>query len=225
LSRPHEDRERHTSVDHRPGGLPTSFTVGEWIAVGLARVKADRKDACVAAYETLVEQARTSNVHAGPAVVLSSDKGTRVLVMVGVRGHDGFRHLSAAWDDHHRFEHHRVISESVSFALYNVAAAVGESAIDPATHDAFEFERVERPVSHVAELFASAGASPEFRGATLLVGDAPDATIIISRFAHIAAYGAFRSSRAATNALGSVAESGDASFAAHARKTFALAGA
>jgi hypothetical protein len=131
VSRPHEDRERHTLVDHRPGGVPVTFTVGSWLAIGTARVKAERNDACVAAYETLAEEARTSNVHAGPAAVFASVNGRRVVTMVGVRGHDGFHQLTAAWDDHHRNAEHRVIAESVSFALYNVAATIDAADIDP----------------------------------------------------------------------------------------------
>lgn len=222
MSRPHEDRERHTLVDHRPGGSSAAFTVGSWLAVGVARVKAERNDACIAAYETLVEKAGTSNVHAGPAVVFSSDNGRRVVAMVGVRGHDGFRHLAAAWDDHHRSEQHRAIAESLSFALYEVAAGIGAADIDPASHDVYVYERLERPVPRASELFSSLGAETGFRGATVFNGDGATVTVILSRFAHLAAYDAFRTGRAAVNALGSAGESGDASFAVHARKTIAL---
>jgi hypothetical protein len=222
LSRPHEDRERHTLVDHRPGGSPAAFTVGSWLAIGIARVKAERDDACVAAYETLIEKASTSNVHAGPAVVFASDNGRRVVAMVGVRGHDAFRHLTAAWDDHHRNEQHRVIAESVSFALYEVAAGIGEPDIDPASHDVYVYERLERGVPRASELFSSLDAGTGFRGATVFQGDDATATVILSRFAHLAAYDAFRTGRAAVNALGSRGEPGDASFAVHPRKTIAL---
>jgi hypothetical protein len=224
LSRPHEDRERHTLVDHRPGGSPAAFTVGSWLAIGIARVKAERNDACIAAYETLVEKASTSNVHAGPTAVFASDNGRRVVAMVGVRGHDGFRHLQAAWDDHHRSEQHRVIAESVSFALYEVAASIGAADIDPTSHDVYVYERLERPVSRASELFSSLGAGTDFLGATVFHGDSATATVVLSRFAHLAAYDAFRTGRAAVNALGSAGESEDASFAVHPRKTIALSG-
>ncbi len=198
------------------------FTVGSWLAIGVALVKAERNDACIAAYETLVEKARTSNVHADPAAVFASDNGRRVVAMVGVRGHDGFRHLAAAWDDHHRSEQHRVIAESVSFALYEVAASIGAADIDPASHDVYEYERWERPVPRASELFTSLGVEPDFRGATVFQGDGATATVILSRFAHRAAYDAFRTGRAALNALGSAGESGDTCFAVHPRKTLAL---
>ncbi len=221
MSRPHEDRERHTLVDHRPGGSPVSFPARSWLAVGIARVKAERNDACIAAYETLVEKSSTSNVHGGPAVVFASGDGRRVVTMVGVRGHDGFRHLAAAWDDHHRNAQHRVIAEAVSFALYEVAASVGATDIDPDSHDAYVYERVERQVPGVTDLFSLFGASDDFRGATVFEGDGATATVILARFAHAAAYDDLRASRAAVRALGSSGEPGETSFVAHPRKTFA----
>jgi hypothetical protein len=221
LSRPHEDRERHTLVDHRPGGSPVEFAAGSWVALGIARVKAERNDACVSAYETLVEKARTSNVHAAPAAVFASDNGRRVVVMVGLRGHEGFRHLEAAWDDHHRNAQHRAIAESVSFALYEVEAGTGSAAIDPESHDAYVYERVDRRVTRVPELFASLGASLEFRGATVFHNDGATATVVLSRFAHVAAYEVFRGGRDAINVLGSAADASDTSFAVHPRKTIA----
>jgi hypothetical protein len=220
LSRPHEDRERHTLVDHRGGGSPVTFADGSWAAVGVARVKAERSDACIAAYETLVEKAQQSNVHAGPAVVFASENGRRVVTVVGVRGHDGFRHLAAAWDDHHRSVEHRVISESVTFALYEVVAGTGARDIDPASHDAYVYERVDRPVPHASALF---GALPEFVGASVFYDDDANATIILSRFGHIAAYDGFRTTRDAHNALGSARGEGETSFRVRPRKTLALA--
>lgn len=198
-----------------------SFPARSWLAVGIARVKAERNDACIAAYETLVEKSSTSNVHGGPAVVFASGDGRRVVTMVGVRGHDGFRHLSAAWDDHHRNAQHRVIAEAVSFALYEVAASVGATDIDPDSHDAYVYERVERHVPGVTDLFTLLGASDDFRGATVFDGDGATATVILARFAHAAAYDDLRASRAAVRVLGSSGEPGDTSFVAHPRKTFA----
>jgi hypothetical protein len=223
MSRPHEDRENHTLVDHRGGGSAVAFAPGGWVAIGVARVRAERNDACVAAYETLVEKALTSNVHGDPAIVFASDNKRRVIVMVGLLGHEAFGHLSAAWDDHHRNAQHRVISESVSFALYKVVASTGIAEVDPAESDAYEYERVERAVPRVAELFSSLNASLEFRGATVLYDDAASATAIVSRFGHIAAYDTFRAGPDAIDALGAVDEPGRTSFAVRPRKTLALA--
>jgi len=223
LSRPHEDREKHTLVDHRAGGPPVAFAPESWVAIGVANVKADRNDACVSAYETLVEKARTSNVHANPAVIFASQNERRVVTVVGVQGHDGFRHLAAAWDDHHRNAQHRVISESVSFALYKVVAHAGNADVDPSSDDAYMYEHVDRSVPNVAELFSSLNMSLDFRGATVLYDDAAVATVIVSRFAHIAAYDTFRAGPEATKLLGAPGEPGTTSFQMRPRKTLALA--
>ena len=223
MSRLHEDRENHTLVDHRDGGSAVTFAPGGWVAVGVARVRAERNDACVAAYETLVEKAITSNVHGDPAIVFASENKRRVVVMVGVLGHDAFAHLSAAWDDHHRNAQHRVISESVSFALYKVVAHTGIADVDPAANDAYEYERLERPVPHVDELFSSLNALLEFRGATVLYDDAASASVIVSRFSHIAAYDDFRIRPESVKLLGATGDPGRTSFPVRPRKTLALA--
>jgi hypothetical protein len=188
--------------------------------VGVARVKAERSDACVAAYESLIEKAQTSNVHAGPAVAFTAHNQRRVVTMVGVRGHDEFRHLAAAWDDHHRFEQHRAIAESVSLGLYEVAASIAAAGIDPASHDAYGFEQLERSVPNAGSLLASLDAGTEFSGALMLQGDLGRTTILLTRFAHVAAYEAFRASRSAVNALGAADASGTSSFPVHATRTF-----
>ncbi len=220
MSRPHEDRERHTLVDHRPGGTPITFPSGRWLVLGVAHVTVDRIDACVSAYETLVEQAR-AHMDAGPAAIMSSVDRRRVLAMVAVRGHDGFRRLSAAWDDHHRSAQHRAIATSVSLGLYEVATALGFADIDPESHDTFVYEHFERALTSVSDLFVTIDDRANFRGATIFHSDDGARTAILSRFAHAAAYEEFRSSRRAVNALGSPGQSGSSSFAVHPLKTFA----
>jgi hypothetical protein len=99
MSRPHEDRQNHTLVDHRPGGDPLTFAPGSWIVLGVAHVKSERTDACVSAYETLLEQAAASKAHAYPAAVVVSGNGRRVITLAAVTGHDGFKAIAAAWVD------------------------------------------------------------------------------------------------------------------------------
>ena len=59
MARPHEDLERHTPVDHHPGGPPIEFAVGAWCAIVIAHVKAERVEAALSSYETLIEKARS----------------------------------------------------------------------------------------------------------------------------------------------------------------------
>ena len=113
-----------------------------------------------------------------------------------------------------------MISESVSFALYEVTA--GAMEIDPASHDAYVYERLERPAEFTSELFASLDASLEFHGAAILSGDGATGTGAgITLKSSSARRMASRTSRAAIDALGKAGASGDSSFAMHPHKSFA----
>jgi hypothetical protein len=221
MSRPHEDRERHTLVDHRPGGEPVMFAHGSWLVLGVAHVKAERSDACVSAYETLLEKAATSKTHAHPAAILLSKNQRRVVTLAGVAGHDGFKAIAAAWDDHHREAQHRAIAESASLGLFTVSASIADAALDPASHDAFDYEQFLHPIPAAAALFSEATAPDSFRGALLLSGDDGHTTVIVSRFSRAEAYAEFRADRRTTTALGPPGAGGTVSFPVHAVRTFA----
>ncbi len=222
MSRPHEDRERHTLVDHHRGGPAVAFSVGGWLAIGTVRVAAERNDACISAYETLIDEVHR-NVHAGLAVIFASENARRVVTMVGLRGHEGFGHLKAAWDDHHRFAQHRAMSESEVLELFTVGTSIGAADIDPASSDAYVFERIVRPVAHVSELFASLSGSSDFRAATIFNADGgAGPTILLLRFAHIAAYDVFRHSRGAATVLGAPGANAETHYRIHPRKTIPL---
>ncbi len=183
-------------------------------------MKADRCDACVSAYETLIEKARTSNIHAGVAAILVSHDRRRVVTMVGVRGHDGFAHLKAAWDDHHQFAQHRAVAESVSLDLYEVAASAGDSELDPSSHDAYEYEHLDHPVPSIEGLISEVGTSIGLRGASILHSDDARTTVILSRFAHSAEFAVFRAGNRVAHALGAVDAPGTSAFQVHPAKTF-----
>ena len=129
MPRPHEDRQRHTPADHRPGG-PAIVPVPLWWAIAVANVAAERIDAGTASYETLIEKARDSSAKVREAIVLRSHDRRRVIALSHLDGHEAFRHLSAAWDDHHLYAERRAVSESRSLSLYRLATSAGESAID-----------------------------------------------------------------------------------------------
>jgi hypothetical protein len=186
VPRPHEDRERHTLVDHRPGGPPVAFSLGTWCAVGVADVRAERAEAEMSAYETLVERARSGNAHAGAAAVLRSANGRRVAALVQLDGHDAFRHLAAAWDDHHLFAEHRAVAESISLMLYRVRATAGVAAIDTDSHDVFAFEHVSGELAPASRRYAAAVPATGFLGASLLESDDPTGALILYRFEHAA---------------------------------------
>jgi len=219
MARPHEDRERHTQVDHRPGGLPATFTPGAWCAIDIVHVTSEREQAAVSAYETLIEKAHTSAAKAQAAVVLRSVNHRRVVAIVALEGHGGFAHLVSAWDAHHLYAGHRAVAESASLALFQVKESAGDVFVDPATHDAYAFERTAADALRVATLIVPLTAAEGFRGALVFGGDAGGAAILY-RFEHAADFDAFRASAPARGVLGAEGSSGDAEFAVHPVKSF-----
>ena len=219
MSRPHEDRERHTSVDHRPGGPPAAFARGAWCAIDIVHVTAEREDAAVSTYETLIEKAQTSAAKAQAAAVLRSANHRRVIAIIGLEGHNAFAHLASAWDAHHLYAEHHAVAESVALSLYQVKESAGEVSIDPASHDAYAFERTATDAVQVATLIEPLSAAAGFRGALVLGGDTGGAAIVY-RFEHAEEIDAFRTGAAARKVLGAEGSSGDTEFAVQPVKSF-----
>jgi hypothetical protein len=219
----HEDRERHTFVDHRPGGLPTAFAPGAWCAIDIVHVTAERAEAAVSTYETLIEKAQNSAAKAQAAAVLRSVNHRRVIAIIGLEGHAGFAHLASAWDAHHLFAERHAVAESVALALYQVKESAGEVFIDPATHDAYAFERTAADAVKVATLIEPLTAAAGFRGVLVFGGDTGGAAIVY-RFEHAAEIDAFRTGAAAREVLGAEGSSGDSEFAVHPVKSFGALG-
>lgn len=211
-------RERHTPADHRPGGLPVTFAPGSWCAIAVAHVTAERAQAAIASYETLIEKARTSAAQVRTASVLRSTNHRRVIAIVGLQGHHGFAHLTSAWDEHRLYDQHRAVAESASLALYEVKESAGNAFIED-THDAYAFEQTTAEALRVAALIVPLTAFAGFRGALVFAGDTGGAAILY-RFEHAAQIDAFRAGSAAREVLGAAGSSGDAEFAVHPVKSF-----
>ncbi len=220
MTRPHEDLERHTPVDHRPGGLPVTFAAGAWCAIEVAHVEADRVGAAISTYETLIEKARTSSAKAHAAAVLRSVNNRRVIALIGLDGHEGFRHIKSAWDDHHLFAERHDVAESGSLALYRLAASAGDVYIDPTCKDAYAFERVAREPERARELIEPIVAARGFEGALVFGGDGASASAIVYRFGHSEEIDSFRASSAALSILGPLGATGETLYAVHPVKTF-----
>ena len=219
MPRPHEDIERHTPVDHRTGGPAIAFAPGTWCAIEVAHLAADRIDAGVAAYETLIERARSSAAKAHAAVVFRAKNGRRVIALVALDGHERFRHLAAAWDDHHLEAQHRAVAESTSLLLYRLAESAGDALLDPASTDAYAFERVSRAPAAVRGAIAPLASAPGFRGVSIFGSDDDVASAIVYRFEHAADVTAFRTSAVAIDILGDVGASAETLDAVHPVKT------
>jgi hypothetical protein len=220
MPRPHEDRERHTPTDHAAGGPILILAPGTWWAIDVLRVAAERAPAAIASYETLIEKARASKPKAHEAALLRSDNHRRVIVMLRMDGHEAFRHLASAWDDHHLFAERRAVAESQSLALFRLGALTGEAVLDPKPHDAFAFEHILQSVERVRQLTAAVASAPGYRGSAVF-GSADDTTsAIVYRFTHIAEIEAYRATPATQRILGPVARSGEAFFPVHIVRTF-----
>ena len=174
MTRPHEDLQRHTATDHRPGGPVITFAAPSWWAIALVNLREDRGPAGVASYETLVEKARSGAPKVSQAAVLLSHNQRRVIAMLQLGGHEAFRHLAAAWDDHHLVAERHDVAESHNLALYRLAAATGEASIDPTSQDVYAFEH--------ASLDVASTAPPGVRGACVFDADDGRARAIIYRY-------------------------------------------
>jgi hypothetical protein len=220
MTRPHEDLERHTLADHRPGGVPVTFAPGTWCAIDVVHVKAERVGAGIAAYETLIEKARTSALGARVAVVLRSVNDRRVIVIVGIEGHDAFRHLQSAWDDHHLVAQRHDVAESSTLALYRLAASAGDPSIDPESKDAYAFEHVAGAPAHTSAIAAAGPKAHGFRGLVVFGTDDERNSAIVYRFSHAADLDAFRASAEAQRILGPLRADGETISAIHPVRTF-----
>ena len=186
MTRPHEDLQHHTAVDHRPGGPPVQFPVHRWCAIDVVHVKSDRIQAGLSAYETLIEQARTSAVKAGAAAILRSADDRRVFALVEVAGHDAFAHLQSAWDDHHLQAEHRTVAESSALALYQVVSATGDCALDPRSKDAYACEQISLAPREAVAILEALKTEQGFRGALLFATDDATKSFTLYRFEHAA---------------------------------------
>lgn len=192
MTRPHEDLQHHTAVDHRPGGPAIQFSKNAWCAIDVVHVKSDRVGAGISAYETLIEQARESAAKARTAAILRSGDDRRVFALVEIGGHDAFKHLASAWDDHHLLAEHRTVAESSGLAIYQVIAATGDCALDPQSKDAYAVESFATAPQQVERIVAGLSATQGFRGALLFASDDGTKSLAIYRFEHENQLGAQR---------------------------------
>lgn len=221
MTRPHEDLQRHTVTDHRSGGPVITFTPAAWWAIAVAHVDEERAPAAIASYETLVEKAQVSAPTAHEAAIFESRNKRRVITLLHLDGHEAFRHLLAAWDDHHLFAQRHAVDESRDLGLYRLMANVGEPDVDPGTSDAHAFERVPLSAQRTRAVVAAIVVAQGFRGATFFEADDGSASAILYRFAHAEELEAFRAKRETQRALGSPSEPGETFDEVRPVRTFA----
>ncbi|HZS62792.1 MAG TPA: hypothetical protein VFA43_26260 [Gemmatimonadaceae bacterium] len=207
MTRPHEDIERHTPTDHRQGGVPVTFAPNAWCAIDVVHTKAERVDAGISAYETLIEKARKEPLGVRVAAVLKSVNDRRVIALVDLEGHEAFRHLRSSWDDHHLVQQKRDVAESSALGLYRLVTSRGDASIDPLSKDTYAFEQIARGSQPAGALATAAGQANGFRGVLVFESDGDDRLVVIYRFGHPADLAALRAD-------------GDAIAAVHPVRTF-----
>jgi hypothetical protein len=220
MTRPHEDLERHTPADHRPGGAPVEFSAGAWCAIETLDVKGSRVDAGISACETLIERARKSTAAVRQAVILRSANKRRVIALLEVNGHEGFGHLQSAWDHHHLVAQRHDVAESSAVELYRLAATSGTATLDPATHDGYAYEHAAFAPDRAPALMGVLKTAQGFRGALVFGSDAGTTSAIVYRFEHMSMLDAFRQGAAARQVLGPVGATGDSIVAVYPVRTF-----
>jgi len=227
MSRPHEDLQRHTDVDHRLGGPPIELPPAAWFAIDIVHIKSGRVDAALSSYETLIEKAKTSSAKALTSAVLRTENDRRVIALVELEGHEAFAHLKSAWDNHHLTQEHRDVAESSSLGLYQLAAVVGEPALDPASKDVYAFEHFARSLDVSWHLRPGDAAAFQgtlnqvFKGFFVFKKDDDTASAAIYRGTHAESIDAFRASAEAQRVFGAIGGQGETFAYAHPVKTFA----
>ncbi len=221
MTRPHEDLQRHTLTDHRSGGPVITFAPAAWWAIAVAHVAEERAPAAIASYETLIEKAQVSAPKAHDAAIFESRNTRRVIALLHLDGHEPFRHLSAAWDDHHLFAERHAVDESRSLRLYRLTANVAEAEVDPGTTDAHAFEHAPLSAERTRAVVAAIVVAQGFRGATFFEADDGSASAILYRFAHAEELEAFRAAREAQRASGSLSAPGETFYEVRPVRTFA----
>ncbi len=220
MPRPHEDLERHTPTDHRPGGVPIGFPAGAWVAIDVAHVRAERVGAGISAYETLIEKARKSSTKARAAVVLRSVNKRRVIPLIEIEGHEAFRISKSAWDDRSP-EGGASRSCRIEFAgALPGCRERGRHVVHLASTDAYAFEHVARGPERVRALSIAIAAAQGFRGVLVFGSDDASASAVVYRFEHSSQVDAFRESAVAVQVLGPVGASGETISVVDPVKTF-----
>jgi hypothetical protein len=184
MTRPHEDIQHHTAVDHRPGGRAIRFAPNGWCAIDVVHVKSDRVDAGLSSYETLIEQAQTSSTKAGASALLRSLDNRRVIVLVGLSGHDAFRHLKSAWDDHHLRAEKHTVAESSTLALYQLMYGIGEVGLDPQAKNVYAVEHIAVGPDKAQAIAQTTAQATGFQGALVFGSDDQTASVLIYQFEH-----------------------------------------
>jgi hypothetical protein len=220
MSRPHEDLQHHQAVNHVAGGVPVAYAPGAWCAIAIGHVNAERSQAAVSSYETLVEKAQRPPVNARGAAVFRSADGRRVVAIIRVDGHEQFRHLQTLWSEHHRVPDHPPADRRPTLELYQLIASAGKFVIDTTASGAHAIERIADGQDRTRLIIDPITAANGFRSLGIFATDQRTDCVIIYHFAHDAELGAARASAAVSDIFGDPGEDGNTMFYVRPLKTF-----
>lgn len=171
-------RERpHTNVDHREAGPDVELTASNaWVAVAEFDTKSDRQRAVVSSLETRIELFRRER-HVASSFVMSSRDGHRVVALLWISGHDDFRSLQSAWDQHELPLARRDKAESSRLLLCRCTATSGDPTFAVNGSDILTFEEG-------LGLALPGGDDETVLGSALLADDTNEHVILITRRTH-----------------------------------------
>lgn len=184
MTRPHEDIQHHTAVDHKPGGPPVRIAPNAWCAIDVVHVKSERVDAGISSYETLIEKARTSAAKGRTAAILRSLDNRRVIVLLTLGGHQDFAHLKSAWDDHHLRAEKHTVAESSTLALYQLVHAIGEVGLDAQAKNVYAVEHIGVDAEKAQAIAQTTAQAAGFQGALIFGSDDGTSSVLIYQFEH-----------------------------------------
>jgi hypothetical protein len=192
MTRPHEDIQHHTAVDHRPGGPVVRVAPNAWCAIDVVHVKSERIDAGISSYETLIEKARTSSAKAQASVILRSLDNRRIVVLATLGGYDAFKHLKSAWDDHHLHAEKHDVVESSTLALYHVTSALGTVAFDSLAKNVYALEHIAVDATKAEAIARTTAKAPGFQGALVFGSDDGTSSLLVYQFEHASEFAAVK---------------------------------
>jgi hypothetical protein len=174
----------HTGVDHRSIGPDVELADAKgWVAVAEFDVKPDRQQAEISALETRIELFRRER-HVESSFVFASRDKHRVGAFLWIDGHDAFRSLQSAWDQHAQHLARTDKAESGRLFLCTCKSTTGNPTFEVEGSDVITFDAL-APAA-VGEAVAYAASESAVLGTALLADDTSEHFFLLTRCASVA---------------------------------------
>jgi hypothetical protein len=174
----------HTDVDHRSAGPDVDIAEAKgWVAVAEFGVKPDRQQAEISALETRVELFRRER-HIGASFVIASRDKHRVGAFLWLGGHDAFRSLESAWDQHALHLARTDKAESSKLFLCTCKSTTGNPTFEVEGSDVVTFDALAPAATEAA--VAEAARETTVLGTALLGDDTSEHFFLLTRCSSVA---------------------------------------